>query len=155
MKHNTIRLTSEQESRFWSKVSRPNETECWEWFGALRTDGYGKFYAGAHLSAHRVSYMLLMGQIPSGMVLDHLCRNPLCVNPLHLEPVSQRENVKRGLLKDLHPFREICRAGHDKTLENATDSRGTCRICHAEQSRKTRSKQQAYSSATLTHATNR
>ena len=46
--------------------------------------------------AHRLTYQWAKGPIPAGMELDHLCRNRRCVNPAHLEPVTHRENVRRG-----------------------------------------------------------
>lgn len=81
--------------------------DCWLWTGA-RTGGrkgqppYGfvRLDAKRRTGAHRFMYELLVGPIPEGLKLDHLCRTPLCVNPDHLEPVTQRENVRRG---DRHP----------------------------------------------------
>lgn len=49
--------------------------------------------------AHRLIYTMLIGEIPEGMVLDHLCRNRRCVNPHHLEPVTVKENTHRGEAK--------------------------------------------------------
>jgi hypothetical protein len=39
---------------------------------------------------------LLIGPIPDGLQLDHLCRNKACCNPMHLEPVTARENQRRA-----------------------------------------------------------
>lgn len=70
---------------------------CWEWVGARVGDGYGAFKrAGKRQSAHRVAYVLVKGTIPTGLDLDHRCRNRSCVNPEHLEPVTRGENVRRG-----------------------------------------------------------
>lgn len=81
--------------RFWSKVDTSGI--CWEWTAA-RSDGYGQFKSGPGepAGAHRWAYQYLVGPIPVGVQLDHLCRNRACVNPDHLEPVSQRENILRG-----------------------------------------------------------
>lgn len=70
---------------------------CWLWTGAINVDGYGKFAVKrvARL-AHKVSYQLYIGDVPNGMVLDHLCRKRSCVNPKHLEPVTHTENCHRG-----------------------------------------------------------
>lgn len=82
--------------RFWSRV-RPTGF-CWEWLGHRDRNGYGCFSQTRALRwrAHRLSYQLLVGPIPNGLVIDHLCRNTGCVNPDHLEPVTQLENVRRG-----------------------------------------------------------
>lgn len=71
--------------------------DCWEWQGAVDPNGYGRFHIdGRMLGAHRVTYQMLVGEIPEGRDLDHLCRNRRCVRPSHLEPVSRYENLMRG-----------------------------------------------------------
>lgn len=75
------------------------ETEegCWLWRGALTERGYGLLRDGRRrVRAHRAFYQELVGPVPDGLVLDHLCRNPSCVNPGHVEPVTQAENIRRG-----------------------------------------------------------
>ena len=71
--------------------------DCLAWIGAKGSNGYGliTFY-GRVISAHKVAWLLEKGEIPKGLVLDHLCRNRACVNPDHLEPVTQQINVNRG-----------------------------------------------------------
>ena len=84
------------EARFWQKVDKSGD--CWEWIGAV-SSGYGHFQTdGGTTTAHRVAYQLLVGPIPDGLHVDHLCRNTLCVNPDHLEPVTQAENNRRAAL---------------------------------------------------------
>lgn len=90
------------DQRFWSKV-RIIPDCCWEWQAGLRKDylgngGYGMFNAGKGRTthAHRLAYEELIGPIPEGLVIDHLCRNKACVNPAHMEPVTNRENILRG-----------------------------------------------------------
>lgn len=72
--------------------------DCWEWSGSvIKSTGYGQVWAdGTNHLAHRVVYELLIGPIPEGLQLDHLCRNRRCVNPEHLEPVTGKENIRRG-----------------------------------------------------------
>lgn len=71
---------------------------CWEWIRALMTGGYASFwYEGKNVKASRFFYEKFIGKIPKGLQLDHLCRNRKCVNPKHLEPVTLKENLRRGL----------------------------------------------------------
>lgn len=84
--------------RFWEKVDKTGS--CWIWTAQLNRHrgGYGMFWDEKPVWAHRWAYEALVGPIPDGLVLDHLCRTPACVNPTHLEPVTIEENVRRGEL---------------------------------------------------------
>jgi len=80
--------------RFWSKVEKT--VSCWLWTASTRR-GYGQFVINNKPTpAHRFAYEQLVGDIPRGLQLDHLCRVRNCVNPEHLEPVTSRENILRG-----------------------------------------------------------
>lgn len=85
--------------RLEAKISRDPDG-CWRWTGAKGLLGYGVLGRGTRgdglIGAHIASYILNVGPIPAGLVLDHLCRNPSCVNPAHLEPVTRAENTRRG-----------------------------------------------------------
>lgn len=81
--------------RFWCKVEK-TET-CWLWTAGRNDDGYGLFWDGtATVRAHRWAYEALVGPIPEGLHLDHLCRVRHCVNPAHLDPVTNAVNAARG-----------------------------------------------------------
>ena len=117
--------------RFWKKVDKSGD--CWEWTAAKNSRGYGTVRNNKKtLGAHRVSYELIVGEIPEGLDLDHLCRNPGCVNPEHLEPVTHRENVRRGNAGLHLSVRTHCPHGHEYTKENTAiydDGLRRCRTC--------------------------
>lgn len=78
---------------------RGHETPCWIWTGHAVQYGKRAGRVGGpteRVYAYRHVYELHRGPVPDGLDLDHLCREPLCVNPDHLEPVTRRENLRRG-----------------------------------------------------------
>ena len=125
------------EERFWQKVEK-TET-CWLWLGAKNSCGYGYFRPGNRkvpmTRAHTWAYEVLVGLVPNGLQLDHLCRVRSCVNPSHLEAVTGRENV----LRSPHSHPTHCKHGH-KFVEATTyvDSQGHrhCRICRVADTRR-------------------
>lgn len=125
---------SPAETRFWSKVDKRAD-ECWVWTGAKTPHGYGTFQYGDGKRgyAHRWAYEATKGPIPSGLSIDHLCRNPSCVNPDHLEAVTHRENVLRGVAPVAVNARKThCPAGHPYDAANTRKDRSgrVCRACH-------------------------
>lgn len=116
---------------FWARVEP--DGDCWIWSGRLIETGYGRY--GGRL-AHRTAYEWLVGPVPEGLQLDHLCRRRACCNPDHLEPVTLAENVRRGRLTK----QRYCKHGHEWTPANTkwrfrrTWTRH-CRACHRAQER--------------------
>lgn len=124
--------TEQRMKTFWAKVDKTDT--CWLWTGSKTTRGYGRVsWDRRTTGAHRVSYQALVGPIPEGLELDHLCRVKHCVNPDHLEPVTHSENVRRGVAA--RPPSERCRNGHLRTMENTEHNAAgwiQCRICLLE-----------------------
>lgn len=106
-------------------------TACWVWTGFRERSGYGRFTcAGVRKLAHRWSYELLVGPVPEGLQLDHLCRNRSCVNPAHLEPVTGRTNILRGECDAADNARKThCKRGHLLAGNNIYWRSGNRREC--------------------------
>lgn len=79
----------------WSRFRL--EGECWVFTGKPNAAGYGRISVdGQSLLLHRFVYELLVGPIPEGLFLDHLCFNRPCANPAHLDPVPPKINTQRS-----------------------------------------------------------
>ena len=110
-----------------------DERGCWVWQLCILQTGYGCIRVGGKTrNAHRVSYETFRGPVPDGLVLDHLCRNRACVNPDHLEPVTPRENVLRGMARQVKADITHCPRGHAYDEPNTYSWRGRrfCRACN-------------------------
>lgn len=146
---------NDERSRFELKYRIDAQTGCWNWTAcsmASRPKGkpkqtkwtYGFFSKKLPngkrklMPAHRYAFELHRGPIPEGLELDHLCRSTLCVNPAHLEPITHRENIRRGYA--LKPLVTHCKHGHEYSASNTywklrpggTRTR-ECRICRKSQ----------------------
>jgi len=129
-----IRNPDNPAPRFWTKVF-PTDG-CWIWIGERTGRGYGAFGLSRPIrkrtAAHRWVYEEVVGPIPNGKQIDHLCRNRLCVHPGHLEAVTVRENILRGNgLPARNARKTHCPRGHSLSGDNLylADGSRYCRIC--------------------------
>jgi hypothetical protein len=138
--------------KFWAQVQRG--AGCWEWQGAVSSQGYGR-YGKPQMQAHRISYEALVGPIPPGLVLDHLCRNHRCVNPAHLDPVSQKENLRRGIRRTRQMMQTHCIHGHPLSGDNLRIYPGTgkraCKECTKARKKAWRARRRAATPAGPRH----
>jgi hypothetical protein len=101
--------------------------ECWICQRGHCKDGYCQISVDGRLHlVHRMAYELLVGPIPAGLQIDHLCRNKACWNPEHLEPVDGHTNTLRHWATVTH-----CRHGHEFDEANTRYYQGRrhCRAC--------------------------
>jgi len=110
---------------------------CWLWLGFL-SSGYGRLTVTTSsgrktIAAHRFVYEQVNGRIPAGLLLDHLCRVRCCVNPAHLEPVTLKENIRRGESPFILSWKAgVCFRGHVMNGPRYDSSRHAkqCRECY-------------------------
>jgi hypothetical protein len=125
------------------RMSAPDpSTGCVLWGGGL-TNGYGSISVnGKSRRVHVVAYEQAVGPVPPGLQLDHLCRVRNCINPKHLEPVTNRENVLRGVGPTAQNARAThCYRGHELIGPNEMKRKKgwrRCRICTRDDSKKYR-----------------
>ncbi len=124
--------------RFWEKVTRAGDDECWIWSGwKYDRQGHGgislpkPFKRGEYVIVHRLAYELLVGPIPEGHVIHHKCHVGSCVNPRHLVPMTPSEHSATHP----RPRPTHCKSGHEFTdantrhyRDNGYDKR-SCRTC--------------------------
>ena len=129
-----VELYNPVHRRFWTKVEVLSIKSCWLWRGTIDSKGYGVVRINQQsFRAHRVAYELLVGNIPSGLCIDHLCRTRSCVNPIHMEVCTPKENSFRGVgPAAINRRKTYCIHGHSLNEGNMkVTSRGwrVCLVC--------------------------
>ena len=135
-------MTPEVFARFEKFVMPEPNSGCWLWIGAWSPQGYGRFrLEGETQLAHRLSYQHHVGEITSGLEIDHLCRVRCCINTDHLEVVTGSVNSKRGAQAAFWRGKTHCPFGHAyegncyfQHHKNGVISR-ICKICAKRRAR--------------------
>lgn len=139
--------------------------KCVVWTGARDSDGYGVFKGGDRgqtVNAHAWLYRRLVGPVPEGRQLDHLCHDPDWCTPgrecahrpcvIHTDPVTHRENWARGGSRTVYEAtKEFCdglggEVHHPLSgpnLKLLPDGRRRCRECDNRRDREYRERQRA------------
>lgn len=118
--------------RFWPKVERRGDDECWNWIGARNSGGYGSLGAiktagrrAPQILATHVALMIVGKPRPSPKhIALHSCDNPSCVNPNHLRWGNHKQNfadmVERDRNPRIAPFYKKQRTAYAKMDEAAS-----------------------------------
>ncbi|MBA2559947.1 MAG: HNH endonuclease [Propionibacteriales bacterium] len=144
-------ITTCPDSLHWIKriqgLASEDESGCWIWKGGTGKRQYGHMNVMINgkkccIGSHRAAWLAFRGDIPEGLVTDHLCRVPLCVNPWHLELVSNAENCRRGQVGrgrrvkqralKTHCLRGHSRAEHGKQTPGMRLGVMSCRECNRQ-----------------------
>jgi len=126
------------QDRFMEKIQIA-EDGCWDWTAGTNGNGYGVFWLvpnRTRVYAHRLMHEWMIGPIPEGREIDHLCRNRSCVNPTHLEAVTRKVNQHRGVsFSGVNARKTHCPQGHPYDEINTYIHQRTgyrqCRTCRA------------------------
>lgn len=128
--------------RILARVVVDPDTGCWEWRGALTTQGYGHMGIGGNKTStvHRVAYQEWVGPIPDWATeICHHCDNRPCCNPRHLFAGTKSDNQQDSVRKGRHFMKSKthCPQGHPYEGGNVLPAHGgrACRECGRERSR--------------------
>lgn len=146
--------------------ARLTKAGCWEWTGAVMTNGYAQVsFRSRNTRVHRLMYVISRGPIPEGMDVLHSCDNPICFNPAHLSAGRDKQNIAESVTRGRRntarkPYGRGFPAPRDRThcirdhalsganLYMTPDGRRQCRACHHASVRKFKPKPAAVTPGT-------
>ncbi len=116
------------EERFWRKVKKGQNHECWNWLGCYNNSGYGQVRIDRKsILVHRFSWEIHKGKIPDEMCVLHKCDNPFCVNPNHLFLGTNQDNINDKMNKNRQPDLKGEKNGNSKlTLDQVKHIKQLC-----------------------------
>lgn len=105
---------------------------CHLYAGVIDRHGYGNIFHKKYYRAHRVIWENERGNIPKGLIINHLCRNRPCINIEHLELTTDRHNILTGIgASAINARKTHCKRGHEYAGDNMHITAKGWRICRA------------------------